>query len=101
MGFGQSTSAQLNGVTQTPGALRNGVNNSSFVGIADASPATGGPPSIASDVRGFNLNNFSNLSLFQTSQVSGNLNCSSGGNAFCAMPANVSGTSNCGLCPKP
>ncbi len=101
MGFSQATSGQLLGVTQTTGAPPNFITDNSFVRIADASPATGGPPSIPSVVRGFQLSNFSKASLFQTSTVSGSLNCSSGADAFCQTPANVSGISNCGLCPKP
>lgn len=102
MRFGQSSNAQLSGVTQTrsesPG---NTVDDSSYVRIADAAPATGGPPSITSTLLGFSLRNFSNGSLLQTSQINGNLNCGSGANAFCANPSNVSGTSSCALCPKP
>jgi hypothetical protein len=103
--FSQSSTVQLFGVTQMPvpgfpGPL-NSVDNSAFARIGDASLATGGPPVIASSVQGFALRNFSNLSLLQTSHVTGNLVCSTGGNAFCQTPANVSGTSNCGLCPKP
>ena len=104
MRFNQGTNAQLLGVTQTPvvGSPPNFVDDNAFVRIADASPAAGGPPSIASVVLGFQLRNFSNFSLLQTSQISGNLNCGLGANAFCSTPAtSVSGISNCGLCPKP
>lgn len=103
MRFNQGANAQLLGVTQTPvvGTPPNSVGDNAFVRVADASPAAGGPPSIASTVLGFQLNNFSNFSLLQTSQVSGNLNCTIGANAFCTTPSSVSGTSNCGLCPKP
>ena len=101
MRFSQSSNALLLGVTQTPGGPANLVDDNSLVRIGDASPATGGPPSIASTVLGFSIQNFSNGSLIQTSQINGNLNCGPGANAFCANPANVSGTSNCALCPKP
>jgi hypothetical protein len=101
MRFSQSNGAVLLGVTQFRSETMNISDENSFVRIADASPPTGGPPSIPSTIRGFSLQNFSNGSLFQTSQITGNLNCGSGGNAFCANPANVSGTSNCALCPKP
>lgn len=103
MRFNQGTNTQLLGVTQTPvaGTPPNSVDDNAFVRVADASPAAGGPPSIPTVVLGFQLRNFSNFSLLQTSQISGNLNCSLGANAFCSTPASVSGTSNCGLCPKP
>lgn len=102
MRFSQSNNAVLFGVTQFRSETMNIVDENSFVRIADASPATGGPPTIPSTILGFTLQNFSNGSLVQTSLISGNLNCGPGGaNAFCANPANVSGTSNCALCPKP
>ncbi|MEW6128690.1 MAG: hypothetical protein AB1757_16745 [Acidobacteriota bacterium] len=69
--------------------------------IGDASPASGNSPGIASALPGFNLCNFSNGSLLQTSQINGNVNCAQGVNKFCANPAKVSRISNCGLCPKP
>jgi hypothetical protein len=100
--FSQGTSVQLLGVTQAASPTPfNLIDDNAFVRIGDASPATGGPPSIASVMRSLNIRNFSNASLLQTSQISGNLNCSIGANAFCSMPLNVSGTSTCGLCPKP
>jgi hypothetical protein len=103
MRFNQNSNADLFGVTQTPltGGQTNFVDSSSFVRVGDASPEAGGPPSIPSSVRGFTLRNFGNLTLQQTSQLAGNLNCGFGANAFCQTPANVSGTSNCGLCVKP
>jgi hypothetical protein len=104
MRFSQNSSTELLGVTQTPvtGGPTNTVEDSAFVRVGDAPPAAGGPPSLPSSLRAFTLRNFSNLSLLQTSQVVGNLRCSLGANAFCAAPATgVSGTSNCGLCPKP
>jgi hypothetical protein len=101
MRFNQSTSATLLGVTQFRSETLNVVGDNSFVRIGDASPASGGPPTIPSAVMGFSLQNFSNGSLFQTSQINGNVSCGSGANVFCANPANVSGTSNCALCPKP
>jgi hypothetical protein len=99
--FNSGSNAQLFGVTQTTAAFPNSLDNSSFVRIGDASPATGGPPTIPSSVLGFTLRNFSNGSLQQTSQINGNLSCTQGSNAFCANLANISGTSNCTLCPKP
>ncbi len=101
MRFNQSSNAVLLGVTQFRSETLNGVDANSFVRIADASPATGGPATIPSAIMGFNLTNFSSGSLVQTSQINGNIICGSGANAFCANPANVSGTSNCALCPKP
>jgi len=101
MRFTQSSNAVLLGVTQTGSGSPNLVDENAFVKIGNASPATVGLPSIPSTVLGFSIQNFSNGSLLQTSQVSGNLNCGPGANAFCANPANVSGTSNCALCPKP
>lgn len=98
----QNSGANLLGVSQTPTIpTPNVVDDSSFVKIGDATPATGGPPSIPSSLFGFNLRHFSNFSLLQNSQITGNLNCQQGANAFCSNPAKVSGTSNCGLCPKP
>lgn len=99
--FNQGANAQLLGVTQTPGPGTNQMDDSAYVRIGDASPAAGGPPSIPSVVRGFILRNFSKATLLQTSQITGNFNCSQGADAFCTTPTNVSGTSNCGLCPKP
>lgn len=100
MVFNQGANAQLLGVTQTS-TLINQMDDSAYVRIGDASPAAGGPPSIPSMVKGFTLRNFSKATLLQTSQVTGNFNCSQGADAFCSTPGNVSGTSNCGLCPKP
>jgi hypothetical protein len=100
MVFNQGANAQLLGVTQTS-TLINQMDDSAYARIADASPAAGGPPSIPSLVKGFALRNFSKATLLQTSQISGNFNCSQGADAFCSTPTNVSGTSNCGLCPKP
>lgn len=101
MRFFQGSNAQLLGVTQTASAVPNQIDDGAFVRIGDASPAAGGPPSIPSAIQGFMLRNFSKLTLLQTSQISGNLNCSIGADAFCSTPTNVSGISNCGLCPKP
>jgi hypothetical protein len=98
----QNSGAILFGVSQSAGPPSpNVVDDSSFVKVGDAPPASGGPPSIPSSLFGFNLRNFSNFSLFQNSQINGNLNCQQGANAFCGNPAKVGGTSNCGLCPKP
>jgi len=97
----QGSNALLGGVTQTPGAFTNQVDESSFVRVGDAPPAAGGPPSIPSTLAGFTLRNFGKASLTQTTTVAGGLNCGSGADAFCQTPANVSGPSNCGLCPKP
>jgi hypothetical protein len=100
--FSQGTNVQLLGVTQTASPTPfNLVDDNAFVRIGDASPAAGGPPSISSVMRSLTIRNFSNLSLLQTSEISGNLNCSIGANAFCTNPAKVSGASTCGLCPKP
>ena len=111
MRFFQGTTAQVFGVTQTHGATHgatpNSADDAAYVKIGNAVPACPlppcppGPPPIPSAVLGFNMSNFSSASLLQTSQVTGNLNCSHGANAVCPTPANVSGTSNCGLCPKP
>jgi hypothetical protein len=106
MRFNQGTTATLSGVTQTPGPAPNVADDTSFVKIGNAGPACPAPPCapgppVPSNVLGFNLSNFSNASLLNTSQVTGNLNCALGANAVCTTPANVSGTSNCGLCPKP
>lgn len=100
MVFNQKTSVQLFGVTQLPGTLGtppNQANHNTFVRVATAPSATG---SVVSDVGAFVLNDFTNLALLDASKVAG-LGCNSGSNAFCSNPANVTGTSNCGLCPKP
>jgi hypothetical protein len=100
MNFNQGAIVQLLGVTQTT-PLTNTMDDRAYVKIGDASPATGGPPSIPSTVKGFLIRNFSKVALLQTSHVTGNFNCSQGADAFCTTPANISGTSNCGQCPKP
>ncbi|HKO44120.1 MAG TPA: right-handed parallel beta-helix repeat-containing protein [Pyrinomonadaceae bacterium] len=97
--FTQGANAQLLGVTQTSGL--NSIDDSAFLRIGDASPATGGPPSIPSALRGFNLRNFAKATLLQTSMITGNLNCGQGADAFCTTPSNVSGVSNCSQCPNP
>ena len=99
--FSQGTNLTLLGVTQTSNGTGNTLDDNAYVKIADASPATGGSPNIPSVIFGLDLSNFSDASVRQTSQINGNLSCNSGANAFCANPANVSGTSSCGLCPKP
>ena len=108
MRFFGGTTANVAGVTQTPGSTPgptpNFADDAAFVKVGNAFPALAGPPGpppIASNVLGFSLNNFSNLSLLQTSQVTGHFSCGPGANAFCQTPANVSGTSNCALCVKP
>lgn len=100
MSFSQGSNVQLLGVTQLVPGL-NQVDDSAYVRIGDASPATGGPPSIPSMVRGFSLRNFAKATLLQTSEINGNLSCTQGADAFCTTPGKVSGTSSCGLCPKP
>jgi hypothetical protein len=103
MRFFGGTTANLAGVTQTPGPTPNFADDAAYVKIGNAFAAipAPGPAPIASNVLGFGLSNFANASLLQTSQVTGSFSCGSGANAFCQTPANVSGTSNCGLCPKP
>ncbi|HEU4596714.1 MAG TPA: hypothetical protein VFS10_16370 [Pyrinomonadaceae bacterium] len=110
MRFFASTTAGLFGVVQTHGTATGPVPNSAddaaFVKIGNAAPACPSPPCapappVPSSVLGFNLSNFSNASLLQTSTVTGNFNCTLGANAVCPTPANVSGTANCGLCTKP
>ena len=100
MNFGQGANVQLLGVTQTT-SLTNVMDDSAYVRIGDASPAAGGPPSIPSSLKGFVMRNFTRLSLLQTSHITGSFNCSQGADAFCSMPANISGISNCGQCVKP
>ncbi len=91
----------FSGVAQTAAALANVADNQSYLRIADASPLGGGPPTIPSNILGFILRGFSTGVLIGASQITGSLNCSQGANQFCANPANISGTSNCALCPKP
>lgn len=100
MQLNQSANVQLLGVTQNT-TINNQMDDSAYVRIGDASPAAGGPPSIPSTLRGFVMRNFTRVSLLQTSHITGNFNCSQGADAFCTTPANISGTSNCGQCPKP
>ncbi|MFY9622186.1 MAG: hypothetical protein WAM70_09285 [Pyrinomonadaceae bacterium] len=100
MTFNQGANGQLLGVTQVT-TINNQMDDSAYVRIGDASPAAGGPPSIPSSLRGFIIRNFSKVSLLQTSSITGNFNCSQGADVFCTTPANISGTSNCGQCPKP
>lgn len=101
MRFNAGSTTVLLGVTQPGTGTINQLDESAFIRIANASPATGGPATIPSSVQGFNVQNFSNGSLQQTSLINGNLNCGLGANVFCTPPFNVSGTSNCALCPKP
>jgi hypothetical protein len=100
MQFNQGAHVQLLGVTQVT-TINNAMDDGAYVRIGDASPAAGGPPSIPSTLRGFIMRNFTKVSLLQTSHITGNFNCSQGADAFCTTPANISGTSNCGQCPKP
>lgn len=100
MTFNQGANVQLLGVTQVT-TINNQMDDRAYVRIGDASPAAGGPPSIPSTLRGFIIRNFSKVSLLQTSSITGNFNCNQGADAFCTTPANISGTSNCGQCPKP
>ncbi|MCA1614815.1 MAG: hypothetical protein LC795_13955 [Acidobacteria bacterium] len=108
MRFMTGTTANLFGVTQTPGtpSTPNVADDMSYVKVGAAAPACPSPPCapappVNSNVLGFNLFNFSNLSLLGASQVTGSFNCSLGANAVCPSPANISGTANCGLCTKP
>lgn len=110
MRFFGGTSAGLFGVTQTHGSSSgptpNSADDAAFVRIGNAAPACPAPPcapapSTPSNVLGFNLSNFSNASLINPSQVTGNFNCNLGANAVCPTPSNVSGTANCGLCVRP
>lgn len=100
--FGQGTNAGLFGVVQT--GIGNQPNEASFgsnVILSSTSPATGGPPTIHSTIAKFNLTNFANLVLNPGSVLDGDLICRAGSNAHCAIPADVTGVTNCGLCPKP
>ena len=100
--FEKSSSAVLSGVTQTGiGMQPNEANIGSNVVVGSAGQPTGGPPNIDSSLAPFTLANFSNLVLNQASVIDGDLICRTGGNAHCANPANVTGLTNCGLCPKP
>jgi hypothetical protein len=101
MSFFRGSNVHLLGVTQTRNEIFNLADDASFVRIGNAAPASGGPPTIPSTILGFNLGNFSNGRLQDTSQINGNLVCNTGANTFCNNPGNVSGTSSCALCPKP
>ncbi len=97
----QGSNLQLAGVVQTRAEAANTVSESSILTIVDASPAAGGPPSLPSTILATSTFDFSNVSLQQTSRITGDLRCNRGSDAFCANPTNVSGVSTCGLCPKP
>jgi hypothetical protein len=103
MVFNQGSSATLNAVTQGPfsGSAPNQASLGSHVVVGSAGQPTGGPPNINSSLRNFDLSNFSNLVLNQSSTIDGNLICRAGSDAFCANPASVIGATNCGQCPKP
>src|SRR5690349_3270444 len=102
MFFGQGTTAALNAVTQTGiGMQPNEAGFGSTVVVASAGQPAGGPPNIDSSLANFSLSNFSNLVLNPGSTIGGDLICRTGSNAHCANPANVTGATNCGLCPKP
>jgi hypothetical protein len=102
MFFGQGSIASLNAVTQTlTGTQPNQATMNSHVTVGSAGQPTGGPPNINSNLANFDLNNFANLVLSQGSTIDGNLTCRSGSDAFCANPADVTGQTNCGKCPKP
>lgn len=102
MFFGQGTTANLLGVTQTGiGMQPNEASAGSNIIVGSAGQPTGGPPNINSTLANFNLTNFSNLVLQQGSIIEGDMICRSGGNAHCVNPENVTGVTNCGLCPKP
>ena len=47
------------------------------------------------------VSGFSKAEILGLATVAGNLNCDERGDAFCEDPGNISGTSNCGLCPVP
>ena len=101
MRFTASSTAVLLGVTQPGTGTINQIDDNSFVRIANASPATGGPPTVPSSIQGFNVQNFSSGSLVGSSQINGNLSCLPGANFFCLNTTTLNGTSNCALCPKP
>jgi len=57
---------------------------------------------LATGALGTLMEEFGNLTLYDdTVAVTGSLECFAGGDASCASPAQVSGTSTCGQCPKP
>jgi hypothetical protein len=102
MVLGQSSNATLNAVTQSPlSGPPNQVSLGSHVVVGSAGQPAGGPPNINSSLRTFDLNSFSNLVLNSGSLIDGNLICRAGSDAFCANPANVTGQTSCGQCPKP
>lgn len=47
------------------------------------------------------VHGFSNVLLTGSSTVTGDVLCNTAGDVFCDNPANVSGISSCGSCPKP
>lgn len=103
------STTNLRGVTQTLGPAPGPPNiaeDASFVKIGSApqpcpTPPCSPGPFIPSNVHGFNLSNFAKLSLIEGAQLTGNINCIFGADAFCQFPASVSGTANCQLCTKP
>jgi hypothetical protein len=100
--FFQGSNAVLLAVTQGAlGAQPNQATLGSQVTVGAAGQPGGGPPNINSTLAKFDINNFSNLILNQGSTIDGDLVCRFGGNAYCVDPANVTGATNCALCPKP
>jgi hypothetical protein len=70
--------------------------SSSFNRISgDSSVVMDGSSSIQGNV---DLEDFSKLVLDSGGTIDGYLDCSSGGDASCAVPGDVSGGSNCGQC---
>jgi hypothetical protein len=87
---------QLLGVTQPAVMQPNNVDSASFLRVAEAAASE---PSI---LRNTAVRNFSSVTVTSPSQITGNLSCSTGGNAFCQnASSNVTGTANCALCTKP
>ncbi len=110
MRFNSGTTANLLGVTQTPGPAPGPVFNlldeAAYVKVGNAAPACPAPPCapappVPSSVLGFSLTNFSNASLLQNTTVTGNINCTFGANAVCPASVTITGTANCGLCIRP
>jgi hypothetical protein len=47
------------------------------------------------------VSGFTNVALFDTSSISGDMQCSSGGDAYCDSPLTATSSSNCGQCANP
>ena len=86
-----SSVATLHNTVQVNTSFENNLHNGSSL-IASGSTSFRGDASVGE---------FANVTLYVGTNVLGSLSCSSGGDAYCENPAGVTGSSDCGQCPKP